>query len=82
MPFPFDGAMTVTVGDRESSGSFTIVRLQAKAETPLKQLAGAGGALAISAIAEVTFYGSDQSGHDVSVVGRIGVNFADWGDPQ
>ena len=48
----------------------------------LKQLAGGGGALAISAIAEVTFYGSDQAGHEVSVVGRIGVNFADWGDPQ
>ena len=82
VPFPFDGAMTVTVGDRASSGGFTIVRLQAKNETPLKQLAGGGGALAISAIAEVTFYGSDQAGHEVSVVGRIGVNFADWGDPQ
>jgi hypothetical protein len=43
---------------------------------------GQGGAFAISTIADVTFYGTDQTGNDVSVTGSISVNFADWGDPQ
>ncbi len=49
---------------------------------PLLPLAGVGGAKTISTIAEVTFYGTDQAGHEVTVTGQIGVNFADWGDPQ
>ncbi len=59
-----------------------LVRIQAKDEAPLKQLVNGGGAIAISAIAEVTFYGADQAGREVSAVGRIGVTFADWGDPE
>jgi hypothetical protein len=30
----------------------------------------------------VTFFGRDQAGNEVVVVGTIGVNFADFGDPQ
>jgi hypothetical protein len=82
VPYPFDGGMTVTVSDEDATGAFAIVRLQAKEEAPLKPLAGGGGAIAISTLAEVTFYGRDQAGHDVSVMGRVGINFADWGDPQ
>jgi len=41
-----------------------------------------GGALIISTIAEVTFYGHDQVGNQVSVTGTISVNFADWADPD
>jgi hypothetical protein len=36
----------------------------------------------LSTIAEVTFYGADQAGRAVQVVGRIGVNFANWSDPE
>jgi|SRR5688572_11746220 len=79
VPYAFDGAMTATV-----SGSATVtlvlVRAQAKLEAPLRALAGAGGAIAISTFADVVFYGADQAGHDVTVTARIGVNFADWGD--
>ena len=35
----------------------------------------------ISTIAEVTFYGRDQAGNEVSVTGSISVNFSDFGDP-
>ena len=35
-----------------------------------------------STIAEITFYGRDQAGHDVNTTARISVNFADWGDPS
>jgi hypothetical protein len=36
----------------------------------------------ISTIADVTFYGKDETGTDVSVTGSISVNFADWADPS
>jgi hypothetical protein len=82
VPYGFDGAMTVTVTDGTTDATFTIVRIQTKEEAPLKALIGGGGAGSISTIANVTFFGRDQSGRAVNVTGRISVNFADWGDPQ
>ena len=38
--------------------------------------------MVISTLADVTFYGQDQTGRAVSVTGTIGVNFADWADPD
>jgi hypothetical protein len=81
VPYPFDGAATFSVLDI-GSATFTLVRAQAKLEPPLLALRGGGGAVAISTIAEVTFYGHDQTGAAVQTVARIGVNFADWGDPR
>lgn len=77
VPYAFDGAFTVTVAG-EASATFTLVRQQAKNEPPLRALAT--NALVISTIAEITFYGHDQTGREASVVGRISVNFADFGD--
>ena len=83
VPYPFDGAFTLTVaGTDASTGGFEIVRLQAKKEAPLIQLAGDGGAIAINTIAHVTFYGKDVAGNDIQATGTISVNFADWGDPD
>lgn len=81
VPHPFDGAVTFTVSDSTQAG-FTIVRAQAKQEAPLQALTGNGGAQHISTIAEVSFFGHDQTGREVTVTGRISVNFADWGDPE
>lgn len=81
VPYAFDGAGTVTVGDSGATMIFALVRAQAKVESPLKSLAGAGGAALISTIADVTFYGRDQTGNDVQAIASISVNFADWGDP-
>lgn len=81
VPYGFDGAFTVTVGSASATSSMSLVRVQAKSEAPLRALIGGNGAFAISTIAEITFYGKDQSGHEVSVTGTISVNFADWGDP-
>jgi hypothetical protein len=81
VPYPFDSGLTVTVTDAGATAAFTLVRVQAKSEAPLKALANGGGANTISAIAEVTFYGADQAGRTVSVTGRVGVTFSDWGDP-
>jgi hypothetical protein len=81
VPWPFDGGMTVTVANANSTGVFVVVRVQAKLETPLAALAGGGGAGVISTIARITFYGTDQAGREVSVTGNLSVNFADWVDP-
>ena len=77
VPFAFDGAVTATF-PTQSRVEFTIVRIQAKQEAPLKALAHGGGANAITAVARVTFYGRDQNGREVSVTGNISISFADW----
>jgi hypothetical protein len=82
VPYAFDGAATGTIGADGGVLSFALVRAQAKLEAPLKALRGGGAAIVISTIAEITFYGSDQNGNQVSVTGSISVNFADWGDPS
>lgn len=81
VPYPFDGAFTVTVGAGSATAGFSLVRAQAKLEAPLLALRGGGGAIIISTIADVTFFGRDQAGNETSVTGSISVNFADWGDP-
>lgn len=79
VPYAFDDAFTVTVGGDTTAG-FTVVRSQAKQEAPLAALAT--NPIVISMIAQVTFYGHDQTGREVSAVGNIGVSFANFGDPQ
>jgi hypothetical protein len=78
VPYTFDGAITGTVSGTATMG-FTIVRHQAKEEAPLRALAVNG--LIVSTIAEVTFYGHDQTGRAVSVTGRISIHFGNFGDP-
>jgi hypothetical protein len=79
VPYPFDGAVTFTV---QPGGAivqpFVLVRVQSKLESPLMNLRGLGGSVAISTIAEVTFYGRDQAGRETQVQGAVSVNFADW----
>jgi hypothetical protein len=79
VPHPFDGAFTVTVTTGEVQAGFTLVRSQAKSEAPLGALAS--DPIVISTIAEVTFYGVDQTGHEIKAVGQISVHFANWADP-
>jgi len=81
VPYSFDGGATGTFDANGASLSFVLVRGQAKLEAPLKALRNNGGAIIISTVAEITFYGTDQNGNTVSVMGTISVNFADWGDP-
>jgi hypothetical protein len=82
VPYPFDGAVTATIGGTATTVSFVLVRAQAKIDPPLKALRNIGSSQLISTLAEVTFYGQDQTGNAVSVTGTISVNFADWGDPD
>lgn len=80
VPYPFDGAFTLTVSSQGQTMTFTLVRSQAKREAPLAALAAETGV--ISTLAEVTFYGSDQAGRVVQAIALIGVNFANWSDPE
>lgn len=83
VPYGFDGAFTITVpGGGTASASFELVRQQMKQEPPVRNLVNAGGATLISTIAEVTFWGRDQAGNEVTVAGAITVNFGDFGDPS
>ncbi len=79
VPYAFDGSTTVTVTEQGATAGFTLVRLQAKQEAPLAAFDASG---IVSTIAQVTFYGTDQAGHAVSVTGQIGVNFSNFADPQ
>jgi hypothetical protein len=80
VPYGFDGAFTATVITDGGSGSFELVRHIAKEESPLRALQSSP--VIISTIAEITFYGHDQTGRETSVTGRISVDFGNFGDPK
>ena len=82
VPLPIDGAVTATLTPSPVTVPFEVVRHQAKLEQPLKALAGFGGRLFITTIAEVTFFGSDAYGNDVQAKGNFTVNFSDFADPE
>jgi hypothetical protein len=83
VPYSFDGGLGITISPNNSAeAAFEIVRHQAKLEPPLKNLVGQGGLGLISTIAEITFYGHDQNGNEVSVTGRIDVQFGDFADKK
>lgn len=89
VPYPFDSAATFTarVGTPVTAG-FELVRITAKEEAPLRSLCSSTPyCLTISntfigTIADVTFYGQDRAGNDVTASGSIGVTFGDFGDPE
>ena len=77
VPYAFSGAVTQTVSGT-AGVPFILVRHQAKLEAPLAALAN--NLQIISTIAEVTFFGHDQNGREVTVSGRIDVAFSNYGD--
>lgn len=80
VPSGFDGAFTGTVGAQDLTVGFELVRHIAKQQAPLAALAK--NPTIITTHAEITFFGRDQTGNEVSVVGTLMVNFGDFGDPQ
>jgi hypothetical protein len=79
VPYGFDGAITATVaGTSATVVGFQLVRLDAKQEAPLVQLKFNGVFLTV--LADVTFYGHDQVGNEVSVMGTIQIDFGNFGD--
>jgi hypothetical protein len=82
VPFPFDSALTFTVtpGSQGSTASFELIRHTAKFEAPLLGLRNSFGIVAT--VADVTFFGRDQAGREVSATGSIGVQFGNFADPD
>jgi hypothetical protein len=79
VPFAFDGAVTGTI--IPASGTtlvFELVRHSAKLEAPLAGLTS--NIIVLTTIADVTFYGRDRVGNEISVTGSIQVDFANFGD--
>ena len=81
VPFGFDGAVTFTVPNEGSvSAGFELVRVIAKRETPLRLLVTNSNF--ITSIADITFFGRDQSGNDVQATGSIQIDFGNFADPE
>ena len=79
VPFAFDGATTGTVRvGTPTTLPFELVRVVAKKESPLVNLVNS--AAVVTTLAEVTFYGRDQVGNDVSVSGYMQIDFGNFGD--
>ena len=79
VPYAFDGAFNVTVPvtGLGVDGGFILIRHQAKAESPLREISF-NRSLILSVIAQVDFYGADGSGRAVQVTGYVNVTFADF----
>lgn len=78
VPHPFDGAVTVTIpAGATATVGFELVRVTAKEESPLVELVVNPNVLHV--IADVTFFGTDLVGNDVSATGSISINFANFG---
>jgi hypothetical protein len=79
VPFAFDGAVTGTVpANGTLTIPFEIVRHIAKMEAPLVQLVASP--TVISTLTDVTFYGQDRVGNDITVTGTIQIDFGNFGD--
>jgi hypothetical protein len=81
VPHPFDGALTARVlaGGQLTTSTLELVRHVAKIEAPLIQLRS--NLSIITVIAEVTFYGQDRVGNDISATGTLHINFGNFADP-
>lgn len=79
VPYPWEGAGTITVpASGRVSMTFEMVRHAAKEEAPLVQLRNSPSI--ITTVADVTFYGTDRVGNDITVTGSMQVDFGNFGD--
>jgi hypothetical protein len=83
VPFGFDGAMNITI-DPGGTGdvTFDLVRHANKLEPPLRSLRGLGGQLVIATVADITFFGRDQNGNEVTASALLDVTFGDFPDDE
>jgi hypothetical protein len=83
VPFGWDGGLGITIPAGETAGvAFEIVRHSTKSEPPLRNLINNGGVQFIYTVAEITFFGRDQNGNEVTVTGSVDIAFSDFGDPE
>jgi hypothetical protein len=78
VPFPFDTIVSATVTAGEGAQvAFELVRVQAKLQSPLVQLVSSG---VLAAVCDVTFYGQDRTGNNITVTGSIQAEFSNWAE--
>lgn len=82
VPYGFDGGVTSTITSAGGQVVFLLVRHTAKREAPLRNMWNGGGLRLLTTIAEVTFFGRDQAGNEVTAVGNITITFGDFADPE
>jgi hypothetical protein len=79
VPHGFDGAATGTVPlEGQLTLSFELVRNVSKKESPLVELIV--NPTIITTIADITFYGQDRVGNEVTATGSIQIDFGNFGD--
>jgi hypothetical protein len=77
VPYPIESAAAARIPTAGSAEvAFELVRHNQKREAPLAGLGS--GLVKLSMLADVTFYGHDQAGNDVSAAGSIGVTFGNF----
>ena len=77
VPYPIEGAVTFTVRvDQTAAGVIELVRHVAKVEAPLAGLSNS--LVVLTTIADVTLYGRDQAGNELSATGKVQINFANF----
>ena len=83
VPFPFDSAVTFTIapGGAVTQG-FELIRHVAKMEAPLAALGLPGNPVTISTMADITFFGHDLAGNELSASGSLGIQFGNFADPD
>ena len=81
VPFPFDSAVTFTIapGGTVTQG-FELIRHVAKMEAPLAALQTSP--VVISTVADITFFGHDLAGNELSASGSLGIQFGNFADPN
>lgn len=83
VPYGWDGAIALTIPSGNTGDAvFEIVRHSSKEEPPLRNLIANGGQQFIYTIAEITFFGHDQNGNEVSASANVDIAFSDFGDPN
>jgi hypothetical protein len=73
VPFPFSAAATLQILANGTAGlNFELVRQVAKQEVPLVQITDSN---VVTMIAQVTFFGRDQVGNELSATASTTINF-------
>ena len=81
VPFPFDSAVTFTIAPGGTvTQPFELIRHVAKQESPLAALASSP--VVISTVADITFFGHDVAGNELSAGGSLGIQFGNFADPN
>lgn len=83
VPYTISGNMTAAF-DVKNSGTdvllLEVVRIQAKLESPLKNLvSGSGGGIVVTMFADITLHGRTVSGQPVQANGSLQIDFANFG---